>query len=336
MQTLLWSPSTTYTEAPFEREDELESEVIRAAPALFGAQRIYLDVKKKIGQKGGTRNIPDGYLVDLTSSREPRLFVVEVELAKHEPLKHIAVQILEFSLSFETSQTAVKQIIRAALAAQPDAMRQCQAYATMHGHETVDILLERMIYGGERGRFNALVIIDDLDSDLERVLSSRFQFPVETLTVQRFRDGSGQTLLQFEPFLSDLSAPATEPASIAGDRDISELDTIVVPAHEEGFNATFLGENRWHQIRIHSSMLERIKHLAVYRVAPESAITHVARVASIERWKDTSKYVLNFAEPPVAIGPLRLTPKGAVKAPQAPRYTTYVRLMAATTLDEVF
>ena len=60
-------------------------------------------IKKKIGAKGGQRNIPDGYLLDL-SGVKPRLYVIENELASHEPLRHIAVQILEFSLSFETDQ----------------------------------------------------------------------------------------------------------------------------------------------------------------------------------------------------------------------------------------
>jgi len=38
--------------------------------------------------------------LDLSSIKEPKLFLVENELAKHDPLRHIAVQILEFSLSF--------------------------------------------------------------------------------------------------------------------------------------------------------------------------------------------------------------------------------------------
>ncbi len=33
-----------------------------------------------------------------------------------------------------------------------------------------------------------------------------------------------------------------------------ELDTIVVPAREEGFKETFLGENCWYAIRMSSSM----------------------------------------------------------------------------------
>jgi hypothetical protein len=77
----------------------------------------------------------------------------------------------------------------------------------------------------------------------------------------------------------------------------AEIDTVVVPAREEGFQTVFIGENRWHEVRLHGSMRPQIKYVAVYRVAPESAITHLASVKSIEPWKDTGKWVINFAEP---------------------------------------
>lgn len=67
--------------------------------------------------------------------------------------------------------------------------------------------------------------------------------------------------------------------------DIAEVDTIVVPAREDGFQDMFLGENRWYAIRIHGSMIPRLRYIAVYRVAPVSVVTHIAPVASIERWK---------------------------------------------------
>ncbi len=85
-------------------------------------------------------------------------------------------------------------------------------------------------------------------------------------------------------------------------------------------------------------MIPRIKHIAAYRSAPTSAITHVAPVRDIAIWKEGPKYVLNFSEPAKQIGPLNLVPRpnGTVKAPQAPRYTSYTRLLHATNLDEAF
>ena len=69
---------------------------------------------------------------------------------------------------------------------------------------------------------------------------------------------------------------------------------------------------------------------------PESAITHVAEVSSIEPWRDTSKYVLNFKGPATALNRIPLVPNGRIMAPQGPRYTSFARLQKAKNLDEVF
>src|SRR5215212_346959 len=122
---MLWTLSTIYREEPFELERDLEEAILQVAHALFGDNRIYLDAKRKIGARGRIRNIPDGYLLDLASTREPKLYVVENELAAHDPLRHIAVQILEFSLSFESSPDVVKDIVKEALRARPDALQKC-------------------------------------------------------------------------------------------------------------------------------------------------------------------------------------------------------------------
>ena len=39
--------------------------------------------------------------------------------------------------------------------------------------------------------------------------------------------------------------------------DFSDLDTVVIPAQEDGFKEVFLGENRWYKIRISSSMIPK-------------------------------------------------------------------------------
>lgn len=230
----------------------------------------------------------------------------------------------------------MKNILKNSLVANNAALVKCQAYAEENGFDNVDVLLESMIYGEDR--FNALVIIDELSDELEKVLISRFQFPVEILTLERYISKEGERFYRFDPFLEDVTTVGQEEPieSMRPPLDPAEIDTIVVPAREEGFQETFLGEHRWYAIRIHASMIPKITYIAVYRVAPESAITHIASVASIEKWKDTNKYVVNFVEPAKKIGPISLVPKGTIKAPQAPRYTSYQRLQSAKNLDEAF
>lgn len=231
----------------------------------------------------------------------------------------------------------MKGILREAVQKSVEILASCETYAASNGFSNIDYLLEQMIYPEKA--FNALVIIDELDEELENILHSSLRFPVETLVIERYRSSDGQSAYHFEPFLYDLSSQSSTLTAEVGNTpaiDPSEIDTIVVPAREEGFNEVLLGENRWYAIRIHSSMIPKIRYLAGYQVAPVSAITHVAEVASIEPWKDTQKYCVNFKEPVRRIGPIPLVPRGRVTAPQNIRYTSFSRLQKARSLDDVF
>jgi Resolvase, N terminal domain len=167
---IIWTPSGQYRRATYDSEADLEGAIIQVQRELFGVGRIYLDVKKRIGGKNGPHNIPDGYLVDLTGPR-PQLYVVENELAAHDPLRHIAVQILQFSLSFESEPRTVKTILFNALLAQAEAKERCEHYAVAHGYRNLDHMLEWLVF---EGAFAALVIIDEMPENLENVLLPGF------------------------------------------------------------------------------------------------------------------------------------------------------------------
>ena len=198
----------------------------------------------------------------------------------------------------------MKAILFSALQDHQEYRSKCEAFAATHQFRNLDHLLEYLVF---ESPFAALVIIDELPENLENVLVRKFQFGVEVLELARYENEAGKRLFRFEPFLANLSqdiAPA----------DTDELDTVVVPAKADGVAETFLGENRWYAIRIHATMRPQIKHLALYQVAPISAITHIAPVKSIEPWKDTGKYVVNFSSPAQEVGPIVLVKQGRVKA----------------------
>jgi hypothetical protein len=334
---MLWTPKQQFQPWPFEKEAEIENAITQIQSDLFGTSRLYLDVKRLIGQPGRTQNVPDSYLLDFSSRSKPTLYLVEIELASHDPLRHIAQQLLNFSLSFKSTPQKMKGILRTTLQKSESAMGRCESYAKANGFSNVDYLLEQMIYPDNA--FNALVIIDELEDELESVLHSSLRFPVETTTVERFRSSDGEVVYQFEPFLYDLSIESLTESADAGNRpaiDPSEIDTIVVPAREEGFRDVFLGENMWRAIRMHSSAIPRIRFIAGYQVAPESAITHIAEVSKIEPWKDTQKYALYFKEPAKKIERIPLVPGGRVKPLYSSRYTSIARIKNAKTLDDVF
>ncbi len=334
--SIIWTSQGPYSRAEYDSEADLEAAILHVQDALFGPGRIYLDVKRRIGGRGTIHNVPDGYLIDL-SGRMPRLYVVEVELASHDPLRHIAVQILQFSLSFEEEPRGVKAILYDALNARPDAKARCEEYAPTHGFRNLDHMLEHLVFDAP---FGALVIIDEMPEDLQTVLTRKFQFGVEVLELARYASEGAERYYHFEPFLADLNADldTAVTAGVIGNQrvDPTEVDTVVVPARREGFQEVFLGEDQWRAVRIHGAMRPQIKYIAAYQVAPISAITHVAPVKAIEPWKDTGKFALIFAEPARELGPIPLVKGGRVKALQSLRYTTRERLLAAKTLDDVW
>jgi hypothetical protein len=324
-----------FCRSPFASEAALEKAILEIQAELFGPKRMYLDVKKKIGSSSGITNIPDGYLLDL-NGQKPRLYVVENELAAHDPLRHIAIQILQFSLSFEAEPRKVKTILFEALQNQRELKLRCEEYAATHNFRNLDHMLDYLVFDTP---FAALVIIDEIPDNLEKILLTRFQFGVEVIELAYYTCSDGRKYYRFEPFLADVSADLPEASSNGKQEKLiaqDDIDTVVVPAREDGFQETFLNENRWYAVRIHGAMRPQIKYIAVYQVAPQSAITYVAPVSSIEPWRDSKKCVINFAEPARKIGPIRLLKNGVVKAPQNLRYTNYERLVNAQSLDDLW
>lgn len=324
---IIWTGNKIYYKVDYSNENDLEKAISHVKTELFGKGRIYLPVKKKIGKK-----IPDGYLIDLGGNKA-RLYVVEVEMARHELLRHIAVQLIEFSLAFEESPNTVKRILLEAIHSQSEAKEICEDYSSSKGYRNLDHFFEEMVMEGE---FAVLIIIDEIPEDFERALIKQFQFGIEVLELSCYEDNKGERIYHFEPFLADV----TEDVGITTVRPINvgEIDTIVVPSREDGLKV-FLEENRWYAIRIHGTMRPQIKYIALYQVDPVSAVTHIASVRSIEPWKDTDKFVVNFAEPAKQIGPISLIKgKGhrAKRYPQGPRYASYKRLKAAKNLGEVW
>ncbi len=330
---MLWTPSQKFQQFPFEGEKQLEAAIQTVKADLFGKGRIYLETKRLIGRRGIQQNIPDAYVLDLSSAKVPKLFVVENEMASHDHLKHIAVQILQFSLAFEINPHLVKQVLRDTLKQNPDAESVVASYAKKNGFENIDFLLENVVHRKEA--FNALLIIDESAPELENVLQTKFQFPVEILTLQRFKADNGAIIYNFEPLLGDVDS--SDLGSALPPLDPSELDTVIVPAQADGFEQTAIAENRWYAIRMSAPMIPQIKFLATYRVNPVSAVTHWAPVAKIQSWKDSGKYEVVFAEPLKEFKKgVCLVPKSKVKAPQAPRYTSFARLKVAKNLDQAF
>ncbi len=315
-----------YESFEYDSESEFEKDIIRYAKHIFGSNAVYFDVKKRIS-KGSVITIPDGYLIDFSFAHDPKLYIIENELVIHDPYKHIGQQLLRFAVSYRSAGHEIKNFLLEKISEDGDKKKNLDRYLQQSKYRNIDDLLEDIIFNKPIG---IIVIIDEITDDLSNVLS---QLTVKTDIIE-FKKYISQgdpldSIYQFTPFQQDVRAPGKK-------IDLEKLDTIVVPANEEGFKNVFLGKNCWYAIRISSVMLDKIKYIAGYQTAPVSAITHVAEVEKIEKYKNTDKYIVYFRDKAKKIKPIKLVSKSLIKAPQSARYANYEQLIKAKNLDEVF
>jgi hypothetical protein len=322
----LISDNKTYKYYEYTLENEFEQVIVDKARQIFGTNTVYIDIKKKIGDNIIT--IPDGYLIDFSFAEKPRLYIIENEISTHDPYKHIGSQLLKFGISYKASGRNLKKFILDYLIASKDYYEFVEKRSKTAGYRNIDAFLDAIIFDIPVA---AIVIIDKTSEELENVLS-QLTMDTDIIEFQTFV-GENERIHKFMPFNEEIRDIEEGNKK---DINVEELDTIVVPAQAEGFQSEFIENNCWYSIRISSSMLNRIKYIAAYQVAPISAITHVAEEAKIEKYKDTNKYIVYFKDPAKEISHVLLDTKKKGTAPQAPRYTTYEKLMKAKVLSDVF
>jgi hypothetical protein len=325
METLLHN-QTLYTYYNYQLEKDFEQVIVQQASYIFGSQSIYIDIKKRIGDSIIT--IPDGYLIDFSFEADPKLYIIENEISSHDPYKHIGSQLLKFAISYKASGREIKSFLLQHLMNNAIALQKVEDGLTKAGYRNIDAFLEDIIFNK---RVASIVVIDQISSELEEVLS-QLTMKTDIIEFQTFVSGNDK-IHKFSPFNADIRDVTQSPKSTLRPE---ELNTVVVAAREEGFETEFLGNNCWYAIRIHAAMLDKIKYIATYQVAPVSAITFYAEVASIEKWEDTNKYILKFKDKATKIKPIPLNRDKKGVAPQAPRYTSLEKLLKAKNVSEVF
>jgi len=311
----------------YSKESDFERDVIEHSKEIFGPKSLYIDIKKKI-KNDNIITIPDGYLLDFSFEMDPRLYIVENELVSHDPYKHIGQQLLKFAIAYKASGLRIKKFLVNEIYEDSKMKKAVESGFSKAGYGNIDAFLENLIFEKE---VSAIIIIDEITPDLENVVN-QLAMKIDLLEFQTFVSG-GERITKFIPFQEEIRK-ITE--GVDKETKVQALDTIVVPANEEGFNEVFLGENQWYAIRISSSMIDRIKYIASYQTTPISAITHYAEVSKIEKYKDSGKYIVYFKEPAKKIDSIKLTTGKSGKAPQAPRYTSYEKLIKAKKLEDIF
>ena len=325
MYKIVDETGNVYTQHTYTKELDFERMIVDNATTIFGETGIYFDIKKLIGTPKKGAAIPDGYFLDLTFHNDPRLYLVEVELNSHDVYGHIGEQILRFGISTETDKYKLKNLLLAAVNDDVSKKKKLSAFFTKSKYDNINELLDKVIFENKPA---AIIVIDEATDELYNVMA-QLTMATEVIEAQTYVCGD-KKLHRFSPFKDEVMT------DLPANTDADDLDTIIVPAREEGFNEEFLKNDRWFAIRISSAMIDKIKHIAAYQVAPISGITYIADVERIEKYKDTNKYIVFFKA-----GTLRKLNKIALgkkkgQAPQAPRYSSYKTISAAKTLDDVW
>jgi hypothetical protein len=323
-----------YRPVSYEKEADFERAVVALADSIFGPGTIYVDVKKRVAGKGIV-SIPDGYVIDMTKPDEPKLFVVENEIASHDPFRHIGIQMLKFVTSFEDAKPDVRNFLMEEITKNPGMVEKLENGCSESSKRNIDNYLDSAVYSS----FHGLVIIDEARAELHHVLE-KINANISVLELRTFSAEDGSTLHQFDTLYDEFedqlpekdARPQTADERKARRLRRAKADTIIVPAREEGFRKAFLGENQWYAIRIGAAMKDRIKYIAGYQIRPISAVTHIADVKEIRPYQDTGKYVVIFAGPAQEITQIPLGDPN--RSPQGPVYAVRDELLRAKTLEE--
>ncbi|MFA5796432.1 MAG: DUF5655 domain-containing protein [Candidatus Woesearchaeota archaeon] len=90
----------------YESEIELEKMIIEHSSEIFGKNTRYFN-KRKIESKSGLGTTPDGYVIDFDKKK---LYIVEVELIKHDLRRHILPQITSFIMALQNEKSREKLV----------------------------------------------------------------------------------------------------------------------------------------------------------------------------------------------------------------------------------
>jgi len=285
----------------------------------------------------GIISIPDGYLIDMTVPNEPKLYIIENEIVGHDPFRHIGIQLLRFTISFEDNQNQIRSLLMDAISEDPEMMERLERGCASSDSRNIDNYLDRAVFQD----FKGIVLIDEARPELHNVLS-KINANISVLELKRYVSDDNEQVFKYDllyedPVAIDPEISDEERARISQERASrrqrrAESDTIVVPAQKEGFIDEFIANSRWYAIRIGAVMKDRIKYIAAYQVAPISAVTHIAEIQEIKPYKDTGKYLVLFKGEAEAIEHVKLQDPN--KAPQGPIYVKRDRLLAASHLEE--
>lgn len=314
--------NVTYNKTVFQKEAELEKAVVENAEQIFGRSTAYFDIKRRVKNGTDFANIPDGYVLDFKHGC--KLWVIENELSTHNSFRHVGIQLLQFATQFATGSYEIKELILKAIASSNEVNKKVTELVAKSQFSNIGDALDYAIF---RNEFGFVVIIDEVTDDLASVTRELARQP-ELLTIEKY-ETNGQVMYRFDELLRELEESTSTKVT-----ETSDIDTIVCAARPDGFTRVFLGEKVWHAIRISPSIIPKLKYIAMYEVAPVSAIRWVGKISSIKPYDENPGKYIVFTSDIFKVGPIKMDNQKFV--PQGSRYTKFELVASAKKLSDIF
>jgi len=309
----------------FDSEKEFEKAVIDNSKNLFGQNTVYIDTKKRIGEKNSYhKTIPDAFLIDFSNEKRPQLYFVENELSTHDAYGHIAEQLLRFSTSMKTSPKQIRIKLVDIINSNQELLKEITDFIKKSNLDNLDQLINYLI----DNPIKIVLVINEVTPDLNLSLGELRNNP-DVVFMQRYSNGS-KIMFVYEPMREEIVQ-----FELDKNANIDDFDTIVCPAFEDGFKHAYIENDAWWAIRISQKAREQLKYLAIYEKSPVAAVRNFAEIDKIEPYKDSGKFIV-YVKNKKTINPIELDVGRKGIAPQSSRYTTYTKLLKAKKISELW
>jgi hypothetical protein len=312
----------------YESEDEFEKDVVANSKVLFGQETVYLDIKRRIGEKASyNKGIPDGYLIDFSDIKHPQLYFVENELASHDLYGHISNQISRFIASIKTSPKQIRIKLLEEIKRSPILLREINTYIEISPFDNVDELMNQLV----EKTIKIIVVIDEATNDLNAVLDVYRERPdVVTLKRYLFKNKIAYIYESLHEEFQGITGKNKKDFKIN-----TEFDTVVCAAFQDGFKRAYEDNDAWWAIRLSQKAREQLRFLAIYEKNPVMKIRHYAEIERIEPYQDSGKFKV-FLKNKKKISPIELDKAKKGVAPQSPRFTTLKKLLKAKKISQLW
>lgn len=114
------------------------------------------------------------------------------------------------------------------------------------------------------------------------------------------------------------------------------FDTIIVPAHDWGWDYVLKEKNMWFISRIKENNCKIVKYIAFYRTSPIYAITCYSKVKRIKYNYEKSHYDIFLSGKPINIKSIELDHNKRYLAPQSIKYISLKNLLKAKKMSDIY